>query len=75
MSGSLGYAERLTHRIDLGGQLGADEHLDSVEIIAQKSIQLAALLKLAKESGRGCVVHTGAGISTSCDIPDFRGMF
>ncbi|KAG8466015.1 hypothetical protein KFE25_005585 [Diacronema lutheri] len=69
LDGSLGYASRLSHRDDLGGGLGAREFLDSTADALAKSDELARLLAAAHK----IVVFTGAGISTSCGIPDFRG--
>mmetsp|Transcript_37356 Transcript_37356/g.105395 ORF Transcript_37356/g.105395 Transcript_37356/m.105395 type:complete len:475 (-) Transcript_37356:369-1793(-) len=66
---SLGYAEKLSYRSDLGGQVGAQEFFDSPEELSRKTDELARLIKEAKK----VVVFTGAGISTSCGIPDFRG--
>ena len=70
MGGSVGYAQRLTHRPPemLGGQLGAKELTDTEAQTRESTRQLAELLR-----GGGVVVHTGAGISTSAGIPDFRG--
>lgn len=65
---SLGYAEKLSYREDLGGQLGSPELWDSVEVIRDKVILLATWVREAKR----VVAFTGAGISTSCGIPDFR---
>lgn len=69
MDGSLGYAARLSHREDVGGGIGAREYLDTAADVLVKSAELARLLAAAKR----VVVFTGAGISTSCGIPDFRG--
>lgn len=66
---SLGYAEKLSYREDLGGQVGAPEYLDPPEEIERKVEKLAALVRAAER----IVAFTGAGISTSCGIPDFRG--
>ena len=70
MAGSLGYASRLTVRDDVGGRLGDPELLDGGDAQAcPKLRELVALLQAAKH----VVVHTGAGVSTSAGIPDFRG--
>ena len=66
---SLGYAEKLSYREDLGGQLGAPECFDSPEEVERKVEKLAELVRNANK----IVAFTGAGISTSCGIPDFRG--
>lgn len=67
--GSLGYAARLTYREDLGGQLGAPELGETARSRADKVRELASLIGSASH----LVVFTGAGISTSTGIPDFRG--
>ena len=72
MTGSLGYAERLSWRDDLGGQLGDPELSEADADLERKVDALADLVADAKAKG-GAVVHTGAGISTSVGIPDFRG--
>lgn len=69
MDGSLGYAARLSHREDVGGGLGAREYLDTAGEVLAKSAELACMLAAAER----IVVFTGAGVSTSCGIPDFRG--
>ncbi|XP_046857359.1 NAD-dependent protein deacetylase Sirt6-like isoform X2 [Xenia sp. Carnegie-2017] len=51
------------------GKCGAPELFDSEEELASKIIELSKLIKECKH----LVFHTGAGISTSCGIPDFRG--
>ena len=51
------------------GKLNLKEAEDALEEIERK---IDALVELIMESKR-TVVHTGAGISTSCGIPDFRG--
>lgn len=66
---SAGYATKLSYRDDLGGQLGDPELQDSTEDINTKAALLAEWLS---ESSK-VVAFTGAGISTSCGIPDFRG--
>lgn len=67
--GSLGYASRLAPRDDLGGVLGAPEVYDDEQAAAHKARVLADLIAASKH----LVVFTGAGISTSIGIPDFRG--
>jgi len=73
---SLAYADALTWREDLGGQLGDAEILESASSAAAKADALAAAMlrsSTSSSSPRGVVVFTGAGISVSCGIPDFRG--
>ncbi|XVE50846.1 hypothetical protein DITRI_Ditri01bG0196700 [Diplodiscus trichospermus] len=65
---SLGYAEKLSFIEDVG-QVGMTEFFDSAHILQDKIEQLAKLI----QKGRHLVAFTGAGISTSCGIPDFRG--
>ncbi|QDZ23770.1 Sir2-like protein [Chloropicon primus] len=69
MSG--GYADRLTFRgaEALGGKLGEREYEDE-DVSVNAAVD--ELGKVIAES-RGVAVYTGAGISTSCGIPDFRG--
>ena len=69
MSG--GYAERLTFRQPeaLGGKLGGKETQDPDDVFDEKIDILCEML----QSSKGCSVYTGAGISTACGIPDFRG--
>ncbi|KAJ4835093.1 ditrans,polycis-polyprenyl diphosphate synthase [Turnera subulata] len=55
---SLGYAEKLSFIEDVGN-VGMAEFFDPPHVLQDKSKHL--------------VVFTGAGISTSCGIPDFRG--
>ena len=44
---SLGYAEKLSYRDDLGGQLGAPEIFDEAEQLAANAQQLADLVSSA----------------------------
>jgi len=46
-----------------------EEFHDSPEDLERKIIRLAELIRGAKH----CIVYTGAGLSTSAGIPDFRG--
>lgn len=66
---SLGYAEKLSFREDLGGRLGDPELHEPAEAVEEKVAELARLVAGAAR----VVAFTGAGISTSCGIPDFRG--
>nr|XP_043628763.1 NAD-dependent protein deacetylase SRT1-like [Erigeron canadensis] len=65
---SLGYAEKLSYKEDVG-DVGMSEFFDSPEVLQKKINQLAKMIKKSKH----LVAFTGAGISTSCGIPDFRG--
>lgn len=65
---SLGYAEKLSYRADVG-TVGMPELFDSTDDLQSKIEELAQLIS----ASRHLVVFTGAGISTSCGIPDFRG--
>lgn len=66
---SLGYAEKLSYRDDLGGKLGAPELFDSPAEVERKVTLLAELIKCSHK----IIAFTGAGISTSIGVPDFRG--
>ncbi|MCO5577464.1 hypothetical protein L7F22_031296 [Adiantum nelumboides] len=65
---ALGYAEKLSYREDIG-KVGMPELFDSRDDLQSKVKELA---KIIQESHH-LVAFTGAGISTSCGIPDFRG--
>jgi NAD+-dependent protein deacetylase sirtuin 6 len=45
------------------------EHFDDEKTMKQNAKEIAKLIKMSKH----CVVYTGAGVSTSAKIPDFRG--
>jgi mono-ADP-ribosyltransferase sirtuin 6 len=66
MSG--GYAARLTKGVDYG-KCGQPESIDNDRVL---TLRIAKLVKMIKSSTY-IVAHTGAGISTSAGIPDFRG--
>ncbi|XP_019196857.1 PREDICTED: NAD-dependent protein deacetylase SRT1 [Ipomoea nil] len=65
---SLGYAEKLSYIEDVGS-VGMTEFYDPTHVLEEKVERLALMIKKSKH----LVVFTGAGISTSCGIPDFRG--
>ncbi|MCL7046861.1 hypothetical protein MKW94_029903 [Papaver nudicaule] len=65
---SLGYAEKLSYKEDIG-TVGMTEIFDSPQTLQEKTEELATIIKHSKH----LVAFTGAGISTSCGIPDFRG--
>uniref|UniRef100_A0A6N2NA89 protein acetyllysine N-acetyltransferase n=1 Tax=Salix viminalis TaxID=40686 RepID=A0A6N2NA89_SALVM len=65
---SLGYAEKLSYIEDVGN-VGMSEFFDSSHVLQEKIERLAEMIQKSKH----LVVFTGAGISTSCGIPDFRG--
>ncbi|KAI4321721.1 hypothetical protein MLD38_035069 [Melastoma candidum] len=65
---SLGYAEKLSYIEDVG-EVGMKEFFDPPLVLQEKIERLAAMVRKSKH----LVVFTGAGISTSSGIPDFRG--
>eukprot|EP00249_Psilotum_nudum_P020192 c27598_g1_i2 orf=1021-1890(-) len=65
---SLGYAEKLSYREDVG-KVGMPEFFDPLDNLQPKIEELAKLI----QGSHHLVAFTGAGISTSCGIPDFRG--
>jgi len=65
---SCNYAEGLSP-YENKGKLGIAEKFDSPSEVEEKASLLASWIKNAQH----IVVHTGAGISTSAGIPDFRG--
>ncbi|KAL8452988.1 hypothetical protein Emag_002074 [Eimeria magna] len=81
---ALGYASRLSKN-PYKGPVGGPEETEDVNSFAAKSSllleglkqqlqqQLLLLQQQQRREGDGVVVHTGAGISTSAGIPDFRG--
>ncbi|XP_076897588.1 NAD-dependent protein deacetylase SRT1-like [Bidens hawaiensis] len=65
---SLGHAEKLSYIEDVGN-VGMTEIHDPPHILHDKIERLTKIIRKSKH----LVVFTGAGISTSCGIPDFRG--
>ncbi|XP_069623955.1 NAD-dependent protein deacylase sirtuin-6 isoform X2 [Ranitomeya imitator] len=65
---SVNYAAGLSPYADKG-RCGLPEIFDTTEELRKKVVDLAEMIRKASN----VVVHTGAGISTSCGIPDFRG--
>ncbi|KAI4306222.1 hypothetical protein L6164_029515 [Bauhinia variegata] len=65
---SMCYAKQLSVIEDVGN-VGMTEYFDPPHALPEKIERLAIMIKKSKH----LVVFTGAGISTSCGIPDFRG--
>ncbi|EEB16023.1 chromatin regulatory protein sir2, putative [Pediculus humanus corporis] len=65
---SCNYADGLSPYHDKG-QLGLEEKFDIKSVVSAKVSLLAKWINEANH----VVIHTGAGISTSAGIPDFRG--
>ena len=65
---SVNYAEGLSP-YDYKGKCGMKEKYDAPEVVETKVRELASWVAKSQHF----VVHTGAGISTSAGIPDFRG--
>ncbi|XP_069784606.1 NAD-dependent protein deacylase sirtuin-6 isoform X3 [Narcine bancroftii] len=65
---SVNYAAGLSH-YEHKGKCGLPENFDSPEELERKVLELVDVVRNAAY----LVVHTGAGISTSSGIPDFRG--
>ncbi|XP_076465329.1 NAD-dependent protein deacylase sirtuin-6-like [Babylonia areolata] len=65
---SVNYAEGLSAYGDKG-KCGLPETFDSPEVVERKVQELVKMVRASSFT----VFHTGAGISTSAGIPDFRG--
>ena len=65
---SCNYAEGLSPYADKG-KLGLPENFDTKEEVLEKVEKLKDWVRESKHT----VIYTGAGVSTSAGIPDFRG--
>ena len=65
---SVNYASALSP-YEHKGRCGMPEKFEEPDIVAEKANQLAEMIR----NSQHFVVITGAGISTSAGIPDFRG--
>jgi mono-ADP-ribosyltransferase sirtuin 6 len=65
---SSSYADRLIQNVHKG-KCGDAEQFDDDGTLFSKCVKLAQLIR----SSKYVIVHTGAGVSTSAGIPDFRG--
>ena len=65
---SVNYASGLS-AYEHKGKCGMPEKFDAPDVVKEKALQLADMIKHCHR----LVVITGAGLSTSCGIPDFRG--
>lgn len=65
-----GYADRLLPMEDYGGTLGSAERADVSASLERAARALADAVAAAEGE---VVLFTGAGLSTACGIPDFRG--
>ncbi|KAI9027833.1 DHS-like NAD/FAD-binding domain-containing protein [Hyaloraphidium curvatum] len=63
------YSDRISFREDLGGRLGDPELRDGDAELRDSSLVLAEWISRA----RRIMFFSGAGLSTACGIPDFRG--
>ncbi|KAI9351448.1 DHS-like NAD/FAD-binding domain-containing protein [Obelidium mucronatum] len=63
------YADRLIQITDKG--LCGDKELEETEEIVREKVK--KLAQLIRDANGETLIHTGAGISTSAGVPDFRG--